>query len=824
MADEKTIVLKIETITDKAVMEAYGETLDTVLGSYEDNIALITQYNAQIKANKEEIKRIEAESQKWGKTTQRQSAKIARLTAENNKLTQAKAQLVQITKNQEKIDTSVAGSMENQAQLLGKLRMAWRQMTDEQKAANDGLLGTIQELDKGLKDSDAEIGNFQRNVGNYAGAIAQSLARLDILPAQIATYISAIGRLQGAYTTLSTVIGVQSVTSLKAFIASLSVAKKALLATGIGAIVVALGTIVAYWDEISNLWNSAAREAENAEKSINALNRSLEINENVATQLGTKALKEYTEALRGAEGDTEKLRPATDKYNHSVRIYALNEAKTNVVALERTQKALEDSYAKMLKGNFSADEAAEARKKIEENRKKLLVEQQKVAKIENQIELDKQKEIEDTRKAEEKAAEDRAKVREKELAEIEKYKNETHLATLTAEDRELSTLGAKYQEKLALYRKYGEDTVQLTEVYEAERAAIIKKYRDAEHGEFIKGMEEDISATNAIIEGEFATILEEIEAEIEKEWGGYKPMATFGLARALGVTDEQLMSIKDQVLSAVSSIYSSISKISQEATQRRLNDELDAIEQEAQSEKDILKSKVEKGVLLQKDYEKKLAELDKQTAERKEQANREAFEKQKAWNIGQAIMNAALAITKLFTEGTAINPATWAALAITTATTAAEIAVIATQKYARGGELKGASHAQGGIKGFVGNQHIEAEGGEVIINKRSSAKHRKLLSLINSDNGWGVDFANARGSSGRFFARGGMIGGYDFRTSPLPDTGSSLARFAQQQADNLQASIDAINRRIDNLRVSVLLSDIEAKTNEKRVHISRAVL
>ena len=187
-------------------------------------------------------------------------------------------------------------------------------------------------------------------------------------------------------------------------------------------------------------------------------------------------------------------------------------------------------------------------------------------------------------------------------------------------------------------------------------------------------------------------------------------------------------------------------------------------------------------------------------------------------------MNAALAITKLFTESTAINPATWVALGITAATTAAEIATIASQKYARGGELHGASHAQGGIKGFVGNQHIEAEGGEIIINKRSSAKHRNLLSLINSDNGWGDDFAKARGGSGRIFARGGVIGGYDFNTRPLPDSGGGLAKVVQQQTANINSAIDAINKRIDNLRVFVTVNDIEAKSNEKRVHLSRAAL
>lgn len=49
--------------------------------------------------------------------------------------------------------------------------------------------------------------------------------------------------------------------SLKLFVAGLSTMKKALIATGFGAIVVALGAIVAYWDELNQLFGSASKES-----------------------------------------------------------------------------------------------------------------------------------------------------------------------------------------------------------------------------------------------------------------------------------------------------------------------------------------------------------------------------------------------------------------------------------------------------------------------------------------------------------------------------------------------------------------------------------
>lgn len=57
-----------------------------------------------------------------------------------------------------------------------------------------------------------------------------------------------------------------------------------------------------------------------------------------------------------------------------------------------------------------------------------------------------------------------------------------------------------------------------------------------------------------------------------------------------------------------------------------------------------------------------------------------------------------------------------------------------------GGMFEGASHAQGGIKFKVGGRIHEAEGGEAIINKRSTAMFKPLLSAINTAGG-GVKFA-----------------------------------------------------------------------------------
>ena len=61
--------------------------------------------------------------------------------------------------------------------------------------------------------------------------------------------------------------------------------------------------------------------------------------------------------------------------------------------------------------------------------------------------------------------------------------------------------------------------------------------------------------------------------------------------------------------------------------------------------------------------------------------------------------------------------------------------------YAQGGMVHGNSHAQGGEKFSVGGRVVELEGGEAVINKRSTSMFRSQLSAMNYAGG-GVSFAD----------------------------------------------------------------------------------
>ena len=119
----------------------------------------------------------------------------------------------------------------------------------------------------------------------------------------------------------------------------------------------------------------------------------------------------------------------------------------------------------------------------------------------------------------------------------------------------------------------------------------------------------------------------------------------------------------------------------------------------------------------------------------------------------------------------------------------AKINATSTKKAADGAYLEGASHAQGGIM-------IEAEGGEAIINKRSTAKYLPLLSRINTEFG-GVPFAE----------RGMYV-------PTMPDFGGISGAKYQ---DMLGQQLNDMYNKITQIPVTVLEKDITSTQRRARV-------
>ena len=131
----------------------------------------------------------------------------------------------------------------------------------------------------------------------------------------------------------------------------------------------------------------------------------------------------------------------------------------------------------------------------------------------------------------------------------------------------------------------------------------------------------------------------------------------------------------------------------------------------------------------------KKQQIEKEKIQKKEDAlkkKQDALEKkrkqnQKQQSIINAIINTALGVTQALSAYP--PPASWILASAVSALGAVQIATISSQKYANGGIIEGKSHKDGGVKVLGGR--AEVEGGEMIVNKKTTTMNTDMLYFIN---------------------------------------------------------------------------------------------
>jgi hypothetical protein len=172
--------------------------------------------------------------------------------------------------------------------------------------------------------------------------------------------------------------------------------------------------------------------------------------------------------------------------------------------------------------------------------------------------------------------------------------------------------------------------------------------------------------------------------------------------------------------------------------------------------------------------------------------------------IAQAIINGALAITMISAQTGVVAPFV---IPMMTTLIGAQIAAIAATKFtgalggiipqfANGGMVNGPSHANGGVKFATGGSVAELEGGEAVINKRSTAMFRSELSAMNQAGG------------GVRFAQGGVI----------PGTANKMQASTNTQQLAFEALANNIVGGINNKTVTV--SEVDITGSQESVSIS----
>lgn len=162
-----------ETASIQAQAKAYEELkaeIGDVLGTRGQNIKRLIEEQNAIRLLNAEIKKI---TKSQGESSSLSSAQQRRLEQLNNSLLTHKTALAEVRQSlsaNAKLDNAAATSMDALSQSLGRMRAAYRALTESERTSPFGkeLLVSIQQADAKIKELDAMIGNHQRNVGNYA--------------------------------------------------------------------------------------------------------------------------------------------------------------------------------------------------------------------------------------------------------------------------------------------------------------------------------------------------------------------------------------------------------------------------------------------------------------------------------------------------------------------------------------------------------------------------------------------------------------------------------------------------------------------------------
>lgn len=389
-----------------------------------------------VKALKEEINLLRDALLNTEKGSEDYDKTLNRLIDDQKRLTE----VMNAGKNEVK---AAAGSYNALQQEMTALRKVWKEVTDE--ASRNEIGQRILEINNQLKEMDASIGNFQRNVGNYEGAIVDASKTIFN---NLSQFSPVLGQLGGQINSMIPLI--QKTT--KAATTGLKGVKAAIASTGIGALIVALGLLFANWEKVSGAiakyipWQKKSREETEAQ--IKANNELIESNKTATEEMDFQARimaaqgKSALEILGYKKQETEAILANTD------------------AQIKETEAKIASIRAHSAFGRWIRGERKEL-KELEENLKSLVAEQKNlqnsVKKIGQDIVVEQIKTNKERTKDDKKSSDERIKIAINEanqkIAAIRKwsdsakaletqyYTEEERLAKQSAENVETVTRG-----------------------------------------------------------------------------------------------------------------------------------------------------------------------------------------------------------------------------------------------------------------------------------------------------------------------------------------------------------------------------------------------
>jgi len=813
----------------------------------------ISQTNLQLKQNSAELSANQKTLLDSSKATQ-----VAEGSIEQMRLELAKAQKEYI---------KLSAEERNNANIGGKLQQQIKAQSDE------------------LKDLEKNVGITSRSVGDYGQAVQGVLPIMGGFGSQIQSVITQLGGIKTAISSLSAV-QTASATATNVSSKALKLFRIALISTGIGAIVVALGSLVAYFASTQEGSDKVTRALRPLQAVFSSLFGIIQDVGGTAFQILTGYFQTFTNTfVLGAKvfqsgvlkmriawnnftGDDLEAKALTEELDNVNK--EIDEARKNILD---GQKQMQDGFAKMgdiAKG--AGDRISEAFSNGQREAE-LEIEIEKLEAIENltlgrlQRQRLAQKEIsEDASKSqaereiatkkelefleEELAFQDNLNKKKLELLSVQQTYNDTNregnkeyndlLAEQEQREAEATEKRIEASKRLYAIRKAQEDKAKKEAEdrekarLQAEQDAIKKEIELAQIGrEMQSAIEEETAEERYLREVELQKKIFDLKIESAKKAGEdtvilekQKALALAKLAREESDRQKEEKAEQDQKDAeeeAKKKEKDDADKLKAEeeekAERKALNDQVLAsaqelsgtlidtfrnrTEREKQIELDSLNARLEAGTISQEEFEKA-----------REKIERKAFEQKKKQDTASALINGAVAVTKALAQSGLAGLLLAGTIAVQTG---AQIATIQKQKFSRGGVAKGKSHANGGIPFTVAGQGgYEMEGGEAIINKRSTAMFRDQLSAINQAGG-GVAFSKGGLATPNYSAvKRYQDGGIANISSEIGKFGSIKEDIVNGVLTSIQA-IKVVNVATETTNRSSRVKQIENQNSLKKV-------
>lgn len=647
---------------------------------------------------------------------------------------------------------------------LGKVIRSYVASTDEEKVHLESLKKQYADLNTELKEFDATMGNHQRNVGNYNESVAKPITlQLKEMQRAMAEMIIAgkegsdeyqqlaeqAGKLQDAIGDARNEVS-RFANDTRQLSAVVDVAKGAVSAFSL---LKSASAALGFEDEKLAKSIQTLQAAQAALTSLQEIQAQL-LNKSSGLYRVINALKlKYIAFTEGEAAATATASTALVTFRKALVATGIGAAIVLLGYLASNWDSVKDAILRAADAlgiyNYEAEKAA---KKNEEQKKWEASVDQRF--YERKLELlkaqggDLKKEIE----YEQKILDARYK---QDLITYEEYQHQIALLQAKwdkhkgdeaekaaeearkAEEKRREEANRRYKEWLKERDKMIADHEKANkELYDGlsdmqDRQA---KQREKEFEDFNKDLEKRVQA-------QIAWNKKQDELEKERE-AKKKEQQQATINKGIELQQEVMQGISDVFQAQADAISRNIEQIDKEIDrserqiQRHQNNitnymQLAGMERGAERDALIQAAKDEQEVMKQKEKAEDEARKKKEKLEKEQKvAEFKAKKTNLANQLLQGLANTALGVTQALAQ---TPPASYVMAALTGAMGAIQTGIISAQmgklKMANGGLLDGPLHSQGGIP--VGNTGVEVEGGEYVVNRRSTAEYLPLLEAIN---------------------------------------------------------------------------------------------